>query len=131
MILVGLAPSIPLASNIPPLCPVDVGVAGYAIGYVLLEPVAGILMLPYHLVTLYYAHVLPMQYPTDVILRYALGLHLTAWVAQFLGHGLREGRAPSLFNNIFQVFTPGRGLTLVCVFSAIVCVVGSFICVWV
>src|ERR1700737_2826629 len=104
MILVGLAPSISLASNIPPICPVNVGVAGYAIGYVLLEPVAGILMLPYHLATLYCAHVLPMQYPRDVVFKYALGLQLSAWVAQFLGHGLGEGRAPSLFDNIFQVF---------------------------
>jgi uncharacterized membrane protein YGL010W len=108
MILVGLAPPIPLASNIPPLHVVDVGVAVYAIGYFLLEPVAGTLILPFHLATLYYAHVLPTQYPTDVIVKYALGLHLTSWVAQFLGHGLAEGRAPALFQNLFQVSTPGN-----------------------
>lgn len=33
-------------------------------------------------------------------LLFALGLHVTAWIAQFLGHGLAEKRAPALMDNL-------------------------------
>lgn len=32
---------------------------------------------------------------------FALYLHLGAWLAQFYGHGVHEGRAPALMTNIF------------------------------
>ena len=35
---------------------------------------------------------------------WALGLHLTSWIAQFVGHGKFEGRAPALLDNLFQAF---------------------------
>jgi len=104
IILAGLTPKIPLASNIPAISLADIGVAVYAFGYILLEPVAGILMLPFHFAVLYYAHVLPSQFPRDVIVKWASGLHVTSWIAQFAGHGLAEGRAPALFDNLFQSF---------------------------
>jgi uncharacterized membrane protein YGL010W len=34
--------------------------------------------------------------------RPALALHLVAWVAQFVGHGAFEGRAPALLDNLFD-----------------------------
>lgn len=33
---------------------------------------------------------------------WAAGGFLASWIAQFLGHGLFEGRAPALLDNIFQ-----------------------------
>jgi len=33
---------------------------------------------------------------------WAAGGFVTAWIAQFLGHGLFEGRAPALLDNLFQ-----------------------------
>ena len=34
----------------------------------------------------------------------ALGVHVFAWIAQFIGHGVFEGRAPTLFDSIHQAF---------------------------
>ena len=31
----------------------------------------------------------------------ALYLHIAAWIAQFYGHGVHEGRAPALMTNLF------------------------------
>ena len=33
---------------------------------------------------------------------YALAIHITAWIMQFYGHGVHEGRKPSLLDNLFQ-----------------------------
>lgn len=33
---------------------------------------------------------------------WAIGLHIFAWIAQFVGHGKFEGRAPALLDNIVQ-----------------------------
>lgn len=33
---------------------------------------------------------------------YAIGVHVVAWIAQFIGHGKFEGRAPALLDNIVQ-----------------------------
>ena len=35
---------------------------------------------------------------------WAVGLHVIAWVAQFIGHGVFEKRSPALFSNLFQAF---------------------------
>lgn len=32
----------------------------------------------------------------------ALGVHVFSWVAQFIGHGVFEGRAPALLDNLVQ-----------------------------
>jgi uncharacterized membrane protein YGL010W len=32
----------------------------------------------------------------------ALGLHITSWVLQFIGHGAAEKRSPKLVDNIIQ-----------------------------
>jgi len=103
IILIGLTPPIPISSNVPSIHLSDVGVAVYAIGYILLEPVAGLSILPFLLLCGYLARTLPMQYPRDVIVRYASGGNVASWIAQFAGHGLAEGRAPALLDNLFQV----------------------------
>lgn len=103
IILLGLIPPIPIASNVPSLNIADVVVTVYAVGYFLLEPVAGLLMLPFHLAIAYYAHVLPTQFPQEVIAKYAAAGNVASWIAQFMGHGFAEGRAPALLDNLFQV----------------------------
>ncbi|KAI7113048.1 hypothetical protein KC352_g35148, partial [Hortaea werneckii] len=32
----------------------------------------------------------------------ALGIHVFSWIAQFIGHGIFEGRAPALLDNLVQ-----------------------------
>ena len=34
------------------------------------------------------------------LLKYAIGLHIVCWLAQFYGHGVHEGRAPALLDNL-------------------------------
>ena len=36
--------------------------------------------------------------------KWAIGAHIFSWVAQFVGHGKFEGRAPALLDNLFQAF---------------------------
>ena len=111
-ILLGLVPSIPISSNLPSLNLADILVAIYAVGYILLEPLAGFLMLPFHLGVAYYAHTLPTMFDKGDIAKYAAGANIASWVAQFAGHGLAEGRAPALFDNLFQVPSPISALVL-------------------
>lgn len=33
---------------------------------------------------------------------YAVGIHIVSWLAQFVGHGKFEGRAPALLDNLVQ-----------------------------
>ena len=35
---------------------------------------------------------------------HALYTHIACWIAQFLGHGVWEGRSPALLDNLFQAF---------------------------
>eukprot|EP00096_Caligus_rogercresseyi_P004490 TRINITY_DN1877_c0_g1_i1.p1 TRINITY_DN1877_c0_g1~~TRINITY_DN1877_c0_g1_i1.p1 ORF type:complete len:206 (+),score=10.30 TRINITY_DN1877_c0_g1_i1:41-619(+) len=35
---------------------------------------------------------------------FALGVHVGAWILQFIGHGVFERRAPALLDNVFQAF---------------------------
>jgi len=34
--------------------------------------------------------------------RMAIAVHIVAWIAQFIGHGVFEGRKPALLDNIVQ-----------------------------
>jgi 2-hydroxy fatty acid dioxygenase len=106
-------------------------VAVYAVGYFLLEPVAGLLMLPFHLAVAYYAHTLPTQFPRELIVKYAAAGNVASWIAQFMGHGFAEGRAPALLDNLFQVHYSFARLTVVPLFSTLVRVAGDTICIWI
>jgi uncharacterized membrane protein YGL010W len=103
VLLVGLIAPIPISSNLPPLNLADLLVSVYAVGYILLEPLAGVLMLPFHLGVAYYAHTLPTMFERGDIAKCAGAANVASWIAQFMGHGLAEGRAPALFDNLFQV----------------------------
>lgn len=39
-----------------------------------------------------------------LLFTWALRVHILSWVAQFIGHGVFEGRSPALFSNLFQAF---------------------------
>jgi uncharacterized membrane protein YGL010W len=71
--------------------------AFYLSYYLLLDPVAAILYAPQMILSLLsataYAH-----RPDGI--RNAVIVQFFSWIAQFLGHGLAEGRAPALLDNI-------------------------------
>ncbi|KAI4189535.1 MAG: hypothetical protein L6R41_001389 [Letrouitia leprolyta] len=106
-----------LATNTPPLIPMPdwlvipslpsnlgtITTLVYATLYMLMEPVAGGLLAPLMLAGTAYANHLSKTYGQTANY-WALGLHLTSWIAQFIGHGVFEGRAPALMDNLVQAF---------------------------
>ena len=73
----------------------------YSTLYILMEPVAGGMLAPLLLGSTAYANHLTSTYGMKA--NYiALGVHVFAWVAQFIGHGIFEGRAPALLDNLVQ-----------------------------
>ncbi|KAG8218825.1 hypothetical protein J3R82DRAFT_4503 [Butyriboletus roseoflavus] len=75
--------------------------AFYLSYYVILEPVAAILYAPQMILSLLSATA--YAYRPDGI-RNAVIVQVVSWIAQFLGHGLAEGRAPALLDNIVGAF---------------------------
>lgn len=71
----------------------------YSIFYILLEPVAGAMLAPILIgATAYFNHLTTVAPdPTNKI---ALTIWSLSWIAQFIGHGVFEGRAPALFTNL-------------------------------
>lgn len=68
-----------------------------------MEPVAGSLLAPLLLGATAYANHLTSTYGMTANY-WALGVHLFSWIAQFVGHGVFEGRKPALLDNIVQAF---------------------------
>ncbi|KAL1637113.1 hypothetical protein SLS56_000771 [Neofusicoccum ribis] len=95
--------TVPDALSIPNL-PLNAGTifaALYSVLYILMEPVAGGLLAPLIFAgTATVQHLLAMYGATAN--HYAIGVHVVAWIAQFIGHGKFEGRAPALLDNIVQ-----------------------------
>ena len=66
-----------------------------------MEPVAGGLLAPFLLGGTAYANYLTATYGMKA--NYiAIGVHIFSWLAQFVGHGIFEGRAPALLDNLVQ-----------------------------
>ena len=73
----------------------------YSSLYVLMEPVAGGMLAPLLLGGTAYANHLTSTY--GMMANYiAIGVHISSWIAQFIGHGIFEGRAPALLDNLVQ-----------------------------
>lgn len=73
----------------------------YSTLYILMEPVAGGMLAPLLLGATAYANHLTSTYGAKA--NYiALGVHIFSWLAQFVGHGQFEGRAPALLDNLVQ-----------------------------
>jgi 2-hydroxy fatty acid dioxygenase len=74
---------------------------GYAGFYILLEPIAGSLISPIILGGTAYFNYLTSVAPSPTN-QIAVGIFLMAWIAQFIGHGVFEGRSPALLDNLLQ-----------------------------
>ena len=66
-----------------------------------MEPVAGGILAPMLLAGTAFSNHLTTTYGSTANY-WALGVFLTSWVAQFVGHGVFEGRAPALLDNLVQ-----------------------------
>lgn len=68
-----------------------------------MEPVAGALLAPILIgATAYFNHLTSTDGAT--VNYWAGAIQIVCWVAQFVGHGKFEGRAPALLDNIVQAF---------------------------
>lgn len=87
-----------------PYLPPTVGLVAclaYCILYILLEPVAGTGLAVFLLAGTATGKYLVETYGNTANY-WAAGIHVFSWIAQFVGHGKFEGRAPALFDNLFQ-----------------------------
>ena len=73
----------------------------YSTLYILMEPVAGGMLAPLLLGGTAYANHLTSTYGMKANW-IAIGVHIFSWLAQFVGHGIFEGRAPALLDNLVQ-----------------------------
>ena len=73
----------------------------YATLYILMEPVAGGLLAPMLLAGTAFSNRLTDTYGATANY-WALAVFLISWIAQFVGHGVFEGRAPALLDNLVQ-----------------------------
>ncbi|EEQ34781.1 hypothetical protein McanCB56680_000137 [Microsporum canis] len=71
--------------------------------YMLMEPVAGALLAPLLLGGTAYMNYLHAAYGTTAVY-WSLAVQGVAWILQFVGHGVFEGRAPALLDNLVQAF---------------------------
>lgn len=75
----------------------DLLIALYGVSFLFMEPVAAALYLPV-LFGMRHVGCVMLQGKRDL----AIGLHVAAWIMQFIGHGVFEGRKPALFDSFFQ-----------------------------
>lgn len=66
-----------------------------------MEPVAGGLIAPLLIGGTAYGNHLTSTY-SPTVNYWAAGIHVVCWIAQFIGHGRFEGRAPALLDNLVQ-----------------------------
>jgi uncharacterized membrane protein YGL010W len=87
-----------------PNLPLNVGTAGavlYSTLYILMEPVAGALFAPILIGGTAWANHLTSTYGATANY-WAGAINIVCWIAQFVGHGKFEGRAPALLDNLVQ-----------------------------
>ena len=69
--------------------------------YILLEPVVGAILLPVIFGWTAYANHLTTAYKQNATIA-AIAVEIVSWILQFVGHGVFEGRAPALLDNLLQ-----------------------------
>ena len=75
----------------------------YSSLYVLMEPVAGTLLAPFIIGSTALSNHLTAAYGATA--NWIAGaVFFMSWIAQFIGHGKFEGRAPALLDNLVQAF---------------------------
>ncbi|CAO3617199.1 unnamed protein product [Cunninghamella echinulata] len=72
----------------------------YTMYYAILDPVASTLYAPFLYLMCYTATQFQRTNPNSTKL--AIGLHITSWIFQFIGHGAAEKRSPKLVDNLIQ-----------------------------
>ncbi|WFD33342.1 RING-type E3 ubiquitin transferase [Malassezia cuniculi] len=70
----------------------------YWVYYAILDVPAAVLISPFWVI--YYILAWHLIQDLDNGAAVALGLHVFSWIAQFYGHGVHEGRAPALLDNL-------------------------------
>lgn len=88
--------------HLPPNLATIAGIT-YTFLYILMEPVAGALLAPLLLAGTAFVNQLYSIYGNTAV-SYSLLIQAIAWIAQFIGHGVFEGRAPALLDNLVQAF---------------------------
>jgi uncharacterized membrane protein YGL010W len=73
----------------------------YSALYLLLEPVAGFALALLCMGAAAFSNYMKAARP-DTTLTSAIAIHVVCWIAQFVGHGAFEGRAPALLDNLIQ-----------------------------
>lgn len=98
-------PSIPLPPWLSvPYLPFNLGTSAavlYSTLYILMEPVAGAMIAPLIIGGTAYANHLTSTYGAAAN-TWAGAINVVSWIAQFIGHGAFEGRAPALLDNLVQ-----------------------------
>lgn len=105
LVLFTNTPAVPLPSWVSvPNLPLNFGTALavlYSTLYVLMEPVAGAMLAPLIIGGTAYGKHLTSTYGATANY-WAAGINVVCWIAQFIGHGKFEGRAPALLDNLVQ-----------------------------
>ncbi|KAG0321040.1 hypothetical protein BGZ99_004145 [Dissophora globulifera] len=97
------APAAVALSKVFQFCPPNMSLfsmIAYTSYYTKLDPVAGLLTAPLFLGLA--RHATNFQLTNPNANNIALGVHIAAWIAQFIGHGVYEKRAPKLMDNLLQ-----------------------------
>ncbi|KZS98093.1 DUF962-domain-containing protein [Sistotremastrum niveocremeum HHB9708] len=95
-------PTIQLTSNLVFQPNVPALVASiYQLYYFVLEPTAALLYVPQMIFMV--LHATAFSHAANGI-KIAAWIHFFSWIAQFIGHGVAERRAPALLDNILQAF---------------------------
>jgi uncharacterized membrane protein YGL010W len=87
-----------------PNLPLNAGTIGaflYSGFYILLEPVAGTILLPIIFGWTAFANYLTTNHTSSANTA-AIAVEIVTWVAQFAGHLVFEKRSPALFDNLVQ-----------------------------
>ncbi|KAI5300738.1 hypothetical protein KEM56_002230 [Ascosphaera pollenicola] len=93
--------SYPLSSYLPlDLC--TLSAITYSILYMIMDLEAGSMLAMIVMGLAALAHQLTATLGARVAFRGSLAVHVVAWIAQFVGHGVYEGRAPALLDNLMQ-----------------------------
>ncbi|KAF9900084.1 hypothetical protein BX616_002716 [Lobosporangium transversale] len=99
------APVAVALSKIYQFCPPNVSfliMVAYNLYYICLDKVSTLITIPLFLGLARHATYFRMTNPNAD--RIALTIHILAWIAQFIGHGVFEKRAPKLLDNLVQAF---------------------------
>ena len=77
--------------------------------YILVDTVTGLVSFAffsscYLLSTYLYQNSVSLFGSSDMHFRVMLILHIISWISQFIGHGIFEGRAPALLDNLLLMF---------------------------